>query len=541
MNTFTGTLRLTRLAARRDRVQLPIWILASAALASAGAAAVIDEFPTEEGRITALSGAVTSPAVLMMRGVPVGASEGALVNFRNFSSMLVLAALMSTFLVVRHTRQNEESGRAELVGAGVVGRYAGLASALLLAVVANVLLGVFVSGALLGAGLPASGSVAFGAACAAVGMAFAGIAAVCAQIFVSARAANATAATAVGVAFVVRGIGDAVGEINADGFTVTSGWPVWLSPIGWGEQVLPYGAERWWPLALPILLLLVAGAAAFALVDRRDVGAGLVPARLGPPSASRGLLSPEGLAWRLNRSSVLGWVVGGAVSGFAIGTLGDTVNKSFEVNQGVTDLLEQLAGTGAPSLVELLYASMMNVFGALAAGFAVQTLLRLRSEETSGHAEAILATATGRARWAGAHLVTAIGGTTAFLVASGAAMGLADLAVGGGVGVGPLVGAGLAQVPAALAVAGFVVLAFGALPRLTVPLAWLGLAVAIGFGLLGDVFGLPQAARDISPFSHVPAIPAVDPTATPLLVLAAVAVALTAAGLALFRRRDIAP
>ncbi|NUT33905.1 MAG: anibiotic ABC transporter [Hamadaea sp.] len=541
MSAFRGTLRLTRLAARRDRVHLPIWILATAGLASAGAAAVIDEFPTEEGRVTALTGAVTSPAVLMMRGVPVGATEGALVNFRNLLSILVMAALMSTFLVVRHTRQNEESGRAELVGAGVVGRYANLAAALLLAVIANVLLGAFVIAALLGAGLPAAGSVAFGAATTVVGLSFAGIAALCAQLFVSARAANATAATAIGVAFVVRGIGDALGEINADGFTVTSGWPVWLSPIGWGEQVLPFGEERWWPLALPLVLFVALAAAAFALVDRRDVGAGLVSARLGPPAARRGLLSPEGLAWRLNRSSVWGWVVGGAVMGFGIGSLGDTVNKSFDANQGVTGLLEQLAGTGAPNLVELLYASMMNVFGALAAGFAVQTLLRLRSEETAGHAEAVLSTATGRVRWAAAHLLTAIVGTVAFLVVSGAAMGLADLIVGGGVGVGPLIGAGLAQTPAALAVAGFVVLAFGALPRLTVPLAWLGLAVAIGFGLLGDVFGLPQAVRDVSPFSHVPAIPAVDPSATPLLALSGAATALVVVGLALFRRRDLAP
>jgi ABC-2 type transport system permease protein len=80
----------------------------------------------------------------------------------------------------------------------------------------------------------------------------------------------------------------------------------------------------------------------------------------------------------------------------------------------------------------------------------------------------------------------------------------------------------------------------GGLPRLSVTLAWAGLAVAITFGLLGDVIGLPQSVRELSPFSHVPAIPAVAASAGPIVALVAVAAALTAAGIVLFRRRDLA-
>jgi ABC-2 type transport system permease protein len=116
---------------------------------------------------------------------------------------------------------------------------------------------------------------------------------------------------------------------------------------------------------------------------------------------------------------------------------------------------------------------------------------------------------------------------------------VADAVVGGDAGVGTLIGAGLVQLPAALAVAGFVLLAFGGLPRLTVALAWAGLTFSIVCGLLGDLFGLPQAVRDLSPFSHVPAIPAADPAVVPLLALVAVAAVLAAAGMSLFRRRDL--
>ena len=539
MSALKGTLRLTRLAARRDRVQLPIWIAGMAMLMYAAAAAVADEFPTEAERATALHAAGASPAVLVMRGIPVGASEGGLVNFRNFASTLLLAGLMSTFMVVRHTRQNEETGRAELIGAGSVGRHASLAAALALTAIANLVLGAALTVTLLGAGLPAAGSVAFGAACAVTGVAFGGIAAVAAQLFTSARAANAFAASSVGVAFALRGIGDALGKQAADGIQVDSTWLSWLSPLGWGEQVRPFGDERWWVLALPLALFAGCLGAAFALVDRRDLGAGMVAAKLGPATAARSLLSPTGLAWRLQRGSVFGWVIGSAAFGVGIGALGDIANEGLGDNKGVADLMAQLAGTGGPNITDVYYAAMMNVFGVMAAGFAVQALLRLRSEEVGGQAEAVLATATGRAQWVASHLTCAVGGAAAVLLAAGAGAGIADALVGGTTGVGTLIGAGLVQLPAALAVAGFAVLAFGWLPRLVVALAWAGFGLSVVCGVLGEIFGLPQSVRDLSPFSHVPAIPAVDPTAGPIIALVVVAVAFTAAGLVLFRRRDL--
>lgn len=539
MSAYSGTGRLLRLALRRDRIQLPVWGLAAAALMAAGAAAVADEFPTVASRVTGLRGAGTNGAVLLMRGTPVGTDLGAMVNFRNFSSLLVAVGLMSTFAIVRHTRQSEENGRAELVGAGAVGRHAQLTAALVLALAANLLFGGLVSATLLGTDLPVDGSLAMGAACVVTGMAFAGLAAVSAQLFQSSRAANSLAATAVGVAFLVRGVGDALGAKAADGIQVISAWPAWLSPIGWGTQVRPFGDERWWVLALPVAFLVACVGIAFFLVARRDLGAGLIPDRPGPATAARTLLSPLGLAWRLHRGTTIGWVIGGVLFGLGIGTLGAPLDEALAGNDGVTKLLGQLAGADVPSLVEVFFAAMMNVFGVLAAGFAVQILLRLRAEESGGQAEALLSAAVGRFRWVASHLAIAVGGAAAMLALSGFGAGLADASVGGGTGVLTLVGAGLAQLPATLVMAGFAVLVFGGLPRLAVALTWAGLAAGIVTGLLGDVLGLPQSVRDLSPFSHVPAVPAVDAAAGPILGLTAVAAALAAAGVMLFRRRDL--
>jgi ABC-2 type transport system permease protein len=55
------------------------------------------------------------------------------------------------------------------------------------------------------------------------------------------------------------------------------------------------------------------------------------------------------------------------------------------------------------------------------------------------------------------------------------------------------------------------------------------------------VLSLPQWLIDLSPFSHIPAVPAADVTVLPIVSLVVVAALLFALGITGFRRRDIAP
>jgi ABC-2 type transport system permease protein len=539
---FTGTARLVRLAIRRDRIQLPLWIVGTLLFVPAVVASVRDRFPTEADRVDILRTAVESPALLMLRTAPTGASEGALVMFQMIGYLPVVAGLMSTLAVVRHTRQNEETGRAEMVGATVVGRHAQLTAALLVVAGANIVLGGLLALALIGYDLPAAGSVAAGAGIAAAGLVFAGIAAVAAQITQSSRAANGIAAAVVGVAYLVRGLGDALGHVRPDGYTVDSAWPSWLSPIGWVARLRPYEGDRLWVLVLPVVLLAASVAAAFVLTVRRDAGLGMIPARPGPAAASPALLSPLGLAWRLQRGTLLGWGVAAAALGAGVGSLSQTAADALDESQGTADTITKLAGGSSADLVDAFFAAMMAIYGAMAAGYVVQALMRPRSEEVGGPAEAVLATATGRLRWLASHLAVAVGGAALLLAVGGFATGLvAALSGGGGSGrIGELTGAALLQLPAALILAGFAVAAFGLVPRFSVGLAWAAVAVSLIVGQLGELLSLPQGVRDVSPFTHVPAVPAASVTAGPLLALTAVALALGGAGLALFRRRDLA-
>lgn len=185
---------------------------------------------------------------------------------------------------------------------------------------------------------------------------------------------------------------------------------------------------------------------------------------------------------------------------------------------------------------------MMVMVGAITAGFVVQALLRLRAEETSGRLESLLATAVGRGRWVASHVVVAVAGSLILLLVAGLAAGLTYGAAAGdvGAGVADLTGAALVQAPAVLVLAGVVVLVFGLAPGASSGAAWGALALCLVVGQLGALLKLPQAVRDLSPFSHLPALPAVDVRVLPLVLLTAVAALLLWAGTALFGRRDLA-
>jgi putative exporter of polyketide antibiotics len=473
-----------------------------------------------------------------MLGLASGASVGGYAVVRDYLLLAVLAALMSTFAVVRHTRQSEETGRAELIGAAVVGRHAGLAAALIVTVAANAVLAVTVGLAMIATGQPAAGSFTAGAAVAAVGVAFAGVAAVTTQLTSSTRGASGLAAAVLGVAFLTSGIGNMAGHVDPSGLRVDSAWPAWLSPIGWGQQMRPFGGDHWWPLSLALGLFLACTGAAALLAARRDVGQGILSQRPGHAQASRALRSPLGLAWRLQRGALLGWAVG--MLGFGL-VMGGLIEQVKDATGTTRDWYTRLGGSD--QILDAYRASIMQMAGMAAAIYAVQVLLRMRVEEADGPLEPVLATAVRRPRWAASHAVTALLGATALLLVFATGMGLA---AGGVLGdpagqVRTLLGASLVQLPGILVIGAVVIAAVGVLPRFAGAVSW---ALLMAFILVGPLFGpslkLPQWAQDLSPFTHIPKAPAVPVTAAPILALIAVVAALALTGLVCLRRRNLA-
>jgi ABC-2 type transport system permease protein len=530
---LTGTGALTRLAFRRDRIMLPAWVYLITVLVATTAYTFKKLYPTAAARAQLVVTGGGNPALRFLYGRLNGSSIGALTTWRYGIWAAIFGALMTVFIVIRHTRGDEEAGRLELVGSAVVGRQAALTAGLLTAATANVAIAVLLSVALPASGLPVSGSVALALAIGASGLAFTGIAAVAAQLASGARGARGICFGVLGAAFLLRAIGDSAGPSGPS-------WLTWTSPLGWVELTRPFDGQQWWVLALPAAVLAAGVGAAYALAARRDYGAGLLPDRPGRPTASGLLRGPLSLAWRLQRGLLGGWAVGVvcvfAASGAAAKGIGSLLGGSTQLRNEFTRLGGQAAITNA------YLAALMLLAGLGAAGYATSAVLRLRTEETGGLAEPLLATAVGRIRWGLSQVAVAVFGAAVLLALAGLAAGLGyGLRTGaGGPQAARMLGAAMAQLPASLVIAGVAVALVGLLPGASVAGAWTVLGAVVVIDLFGEVLQLSHWLLDVSPFTHVPKLPGGTVSAAPLLWLCLAAVTFTALGLAALRRRDIA-
>ncbi|HET6296024.1 MAG TPA: ABC transporter permease [Kribbella sp.] len=528
MKTLAGTGGLIRLILRRDRVILPIWIVLLCLIPISYVNTFADLYPTAESRQQYADNA----GFITLYGQLSGTSLGEFITWR-VGFVPVIVGLISLLTVIRHTRVEEETGRSELLGSSVVGRHAGLAAALVTTFGANLLLAVLLALGMQSQDLPLAGSVALSLEFVCCGWVFAAVGAVAAQLTASAGTARGIAIGALGVSYLFRAAGDT--SAHSDGGLA---WLSWLSPIGWAQRIQPYGGNRWWLVLLAFALTAALIAAAAFLSVRRDVGSGLLPARLGPAEGAPSLRTPLALAWRLHRGLLAGWIAGFALLGVLFGGVAEGVGEMIQDDQDVQEIFARLGGSSG--LIDSYFAGVMTIVGLIASAYAVQAALRLRAEETSGRAEPVLATATGRWQWAGSHLVFALLGPAVTLLVAGFAAGLTYGVAVGEVGrqVPRLLAASLVQLPAVWVLAAIAIALFGLLPRASA-VAWAGPAVCLLIGLVGAGANLAGWVQDVSPFSHLPHLPGGSTTATPLIILVVIAAAVGLAGLAGLRRRDL--
>ncbi|MFD3917696.1 ABC transporter permease [Streptomyces sp. NPDC058595] len=527
---FAGTGTLMRFGLRRDRVRIPVWVAAL----TLGTMSTVTEFKTlystAEERASAVS-SMDSPAALAMTGPRHYLTDytiGSMTGHQLIGFMAVLVGLMSVLIVTRHTRDEEETSRAELVRSTVVGHHAQLASALGVAAVANLALAALLALGVLSAGVEgiATGeALLYGLTLAAIGLVFAGVAAITAQVTAHTRGASGMALAVIGAAYALR----ASGDVGNDALS-------WLSPIGWGQRTYVFVDNRWWPLLLCLALAALTAATGFVLSTRRDVGAGLRSSRLGRRTASEALARPLGFALRLHRGTLLGFGAGLFLMGVMYGSI---LGEAADMVKDIEQIQEALEKIGGASVAESFASMIMVVIAVVAAVYVVMATLRPRAEESAGRAEPLLATGLSRNRWVGSHVAVALAGGTALLLVAGLGFGVSGAAsVGDGGLVLELAGAALAYAPALWVTAGVTVVLFGWFPRAATA-AWIVPVYAFLVGYLGSILQFPDWMNNLSPFGHVPRLPAAGMSWTPVLVLTAVAAGLILLGLAGFRRRDL--
>ncbi|NYD41749.1 ABC transporter permease [Nocardioides panaciterrulae] len=522
---MTGASLFLRMFLRRDRWTVLAWAAGAVLLYWSQAYSVDGLYTTQVEFDRAASSMGGNAAFVAMAGPPRALNTlGGQVTWQATAFGAVVAGLMSMFLVGRHTRAEEESGRDELLRGTAVGRYASLTAALGTALLANLLLGVLVALSLWAYPLAGADSWALGLGLTAIGWCFTGTALVAAQLAGSTRGMYGLAGSVLGLSYALRAVGDVGNHVLS-----------WLSPIGWYQAMHAFSGLRWWPVLLPLAAAVAATATAYALFGRRDLGAGLLAVRPGPDRAPPGLRSGLGLAWRLQRGTVVGWLLGVAFTALAYGAIGNDVGTLVGDSRASRELFAQ----GGGDLVDAFYATAALMLALLACGFAIASALRPRSEEDDGRVEALVATALPRTHWFGGHaLVTALG-AVAVLAGAGLGLGGGYLLVTGDAGAVLRLGLPLVSyLPAVLLLAALTHLLYGVSPRLAA-LGWLPLVLAVVVMFFGDLLRLPQWLQDLSPFEHLALVPAQEMRWWPFVVLCVLATLVWTTGLVAFRRRDL--
>ncbi|MGY4103525.1 ABC transporter permease [Nocardia sp. R16R-3T] len=523
---FAGTARLLRLFLRRDRIVLPLWVLAFGLLPAFYVSSAKAVYTTQADLDHAAKSVMESPALVAMYG-PVFSTDLGSVGLWKAGPFYAMIAIATILTVIRHTRVEEETGRAELVGATSIGRYAGLTAVMIMTATGCLIIAILSALALYGSDLPAAGSLAYGATLGSSGLVWAGVAAIAAQVSVSARVARGVAFGTLGTAFAVRAVGDAGNGVLS-----------WFSPLGWCINMRPYANERWWVLIPLITLAMATTIAAYMLLRQRDTGSGLLAERPGAPVAASTLSGPSGLAWRLQRGSLLAWSIGfllyGSLMGGAINSVGDMLNNSKQVR----DVINRMGGTDVLQNSFITFA--LSMLAIAASAYSISAVLRLHEEESSQRAEATLAGSVSRERYALSHIAIALLGPVVLLFVAGAAVGviygISDGDLAGK--LGDCLAAAAVQLPAVWVLTAITVVIYGLAPRYT-PVAWGVLSTMIIIFVIGALDGLPQWVRDLVPFTHPPKLPGSAFEAAPILWLLGIVVVLLGVGIVGFRRRDL--
>jgi ABC-2 type transport system permease protein len=527
---LAGLGTMVRLVVRRNRVRLAVWFVVIVGLFAYVIQYYKGLFTTQQA-LDDFAKVSNTPAIKALTGLAAApATLGGAVWTKIWMTCALTLALGVVFLVTRNGRADEELGRTELLRSRILGLHAYSVASWLVNAVLCVVIGVFVALSSAGLGLDPSGagtagSWVVGASMTGVGLFALGVGALAGQVASTSRGANSLGSIVIVACYVVRMVGD-----------LGNGALTWVSPIGWGQQMAPWGANRWWPFALLVALTAALLAIAWLIEARRDHGAGLLPQRFGNAGAPPRYATPFGLALRLQRGPIIGWTLAVVLSALIIGSV------VKQVNDMLADAGTNLSATTRGSGVAAVLGLMAGLIALIVAVFAVQSATQLRADEASGIVEPQLAGALSRTRWVLERLLIPLVGAAVLLAVGGWLLGAGYGATIGDSSQGVrIAGAALAYWPAVMVLVGLAVLLFGYVPRVAISVTW-GIVGALWIVLLiGDALHLPGWVLDVLPFSATPTLPAEHMTWTPLIVMTAVAVAFAWAGLQRFTRRDVQP
>lgn len=531
-NSFYHTGRLVRFVLRRERVMSAVWIVLLSAFSIALAPMLAQMFDAPARQ--ALLVTIDNPAMIAILGPIYGIDNytaGAMYFNMMIQWLLLTVAVMNIFLVTRHTRNDEEHGRVDMVLALPTGKLSNLSAVMVTALIVNLLVALLSGLGIAAMGVESmglNGSLLYGAAIGVTGLVFAAIAAVFSQLCVTSRGAIGLSVLTLGVFCLLRGAGDVENEILS-----------YISPLGLAQRTKAYVENNWWPIIVLFMETLAITAAAFVLNHIRDIRQGFIPEKRGKEHASWYLHSPYGLAFKLLLMPFFGWIIGMYVIGISYGAILGTIDTFAETS----DFYAMMIGVNPDFSIAEMYVSMVtSIMAFFAVPAVLMMVLKLRSEEKDGHYENVLSRAVSRESYMTSYVI--LGVLLAVLIQCASALGIYSAAAvilpdSQTLSPGYLLKANLVFVPALWFMLGLTVLLIGTAPKMT-PAVWVyyGFSFFVIFlGRLPDF--IPEWVQKLTPFGYIPILPVDEIHYGTLMILTGAALIMISLGITAYRRRDI--
>ena len=528
---------LARFVARRSAQGAVLWGAVMGLYVYASTVGFTDLAPTAAGRQPFLAALAGNTGLKAMFGVPYRIDTvGGFVTWRATGVMSLVGALWGLLVATRVTRGEEAAGRWEPFLAGRTTHRRAAAQALAGLACALLLMLAIAAAATTAVGMRPNVSYGLGrsflfALATTTGAAeFIVVGTLAAQIMpIRARAAS-LAAGVFGVAFLLRAIADIAPQAH---------WLVYLSPLGWVEQVRALSDPQ--PLwLLPIGAFVAAGAAGTIwLAGRRDLGASTWADKDAKEPHTGLLGSQRLLAIRLSRTSAISWV---AIAGLALllyGTFAASAGNAFASSGFANKLTGGITHQGQQSTGVRLYAGIIFLLMMLALmGYVASASGAIREQEAEGYLDNLLVRQVGRAAWLATRTTIVLAVTLLAGFTAGVGFWLGSRG-GAGISLGELAAAGMNAAAPAILLLGFAILVVGFAPRWTSTLCYALIAWSFLLDMLGSVIHPNHWLLDTSLLQHPALAPTTDPNWRVVATYAFLGVLLAAAGTTRFVRRDL--
>ena len=527
-----NTGKLAKFIGKREIVITLIWFIISVALSVCVIWAFENIFQSGEQHI-GIAETMKNPAMTVMVGPAYGIDNyntGAMMGHMMLLFSIIGIIIMNIFMVVRHTRSDEEKGRLEVIRSLPVGRLANLSATMIVCFIINTIiaLALGVSISLLGvSSMTLEGCMLFGVVIGMTGILFGAITAVFVQLSSNSRGAIGYSFMFLGIAYIVRGIGDVSSEILS-----------LISPLGLPLRTSVFVDNSWWPILLIGLLTIIVLVFAFYLNAKRDLGEGLIPAKKGKAIASQAMLSPFGFARKLLRTQIIWWAIALFTLGVTYGSVFGDIDKFLEGNEMLQQMFVNTEG--GITIAESFMSVIMVIMSIVSSIPAISAILRIRKEEKEGRLEHILSRNVSRNKFFACFLIIAIFTSIIMMIFTGLGLWLASYPVmAEPMAIGTVISSAVVHIPAIMVMIGIAMILITYLPRHT-GIVWGYLGFSFLGVYLGSLLDFPKWFIRLSPYGNVPQVPAERFSLATALILIGIATTLFTISFIGYKRRDIA-